>query len=190
MFNRIIFLLLTSLIFPTKLLNATESQGGMPQLNPESFTSQIFWLFFFFTFLFFLNHFYFLPILKKIRDNREKTIEDFISEAKKINSSVENIIQNIKKDYQLAKNDYDKIVQSSYEKKKLEYEKKLSDVDKSYETKKDALNNQLLETKNKVILNLENYALTLSDNIYKIIMQKKDSGTKSELKKLIMEIHK
>ena len=120
---RIIFLLFVNLIFLTKQINAAEGQGGMPQLNPESFTSQIFWLFFFFTLLFFLNHYYFLPKLEKIRAKREKTIEDFLSEAKKINNSVEKIMQDIEKDYKLARDDYDKIIQSSYEKKNLNAKK-------------------------------------------------------------------
>ena len=75
-------LALLFVVFFNQSISAAEGKGGMPQLNPESFSSQIFWLILFFFFLFLINHFIFLPKLEKIRSKRDKTIKDYLNEAK------------------------------------------------------------------------------------------------------------
>ena len=46
------FLLVSIVIFNFNYTNSAEGKGGMPQLNPESFSSQLFWLFVFFLILY------------------------------------------------------------------------------------------------------------------------------------------
>lgn len=82
------------LFFSNKVLGA-EEQGGMPQLNPESFTSQIFWLFVSFSILFFIVHFFLLPKLKSIREKRDDTINNYLSQTQKLNQQIDNIINQI-----------------------------------------------------------------------------------------------
>jgi len=79
--------------FLTENINAEESKGGMPQLNPESFTSQVFWLTLLFIILFLLNHYVFIPKLQKIRKKRDDTIDEQLKEAKRINDSMNTIIE-------------------------------------------------------------------------------------------------
>ena len=67
----------------------------MPQLNPESFISQLFWLLIFFTILYLIINSVFIPKIKKIREDRENTVQKLISESKSINDSIENIISKI-----------------------------------------------------------------------------------------------
>ena len=69
------------LFFSNNALGA-EGQGGMPQLNPESFSSQIFWLLVSFSILFFIIHFFLLPKLKKIREKREEIVTNYLSQHK------------------------------------------------------------------------------------------------------------
>ena len=63
------------------LLNETTfgAESGMPQLNPESFSSQLFWLFVFFTILFISINNYFVPKIMKVRNKREETINSLIA---------------------------------------------------------------------------------------------------------------
>ena len=68
------------LFFSNKVLGA-QGQGGMPQLNPASFSSQIFWLLISFSILFLIVHFFLLPRLKKIREHRDETINNYLSET-------------------------------------------------------------------------------------------------------------
>ena len=68
-------------------------RGGMPQLNPESFSSQIFWLFVFFSLLLFIMHFFFLPKIKNIRFKRNETIDTYLNETKELNKKIEDLIK-------------------------------------------------------------------------------------------------
>ena len=79
------------LIAPT--IFSAETKGGMPQLNPESFSSQIFWLVTLFAILFIFIHFFFFPKLIKIRQEREKTVENYLQKANEINDSVNKIVE-------------------------------------------------------------------------------------------------
>ena len=54
--HKIISWFFSILLFQANFVVAKES-GGMPQLNPEYYSSQIFWLIFFFSILFLLSHF-------------------------------------------------------------------------------------------------------------------------------------
>ena len=72
-----------------------EGKGGMPQLNPESFVSQLFWLLIFFTILYLIINSVFIPKIKKIREDRDNTVQKLISESKSINDSIENISESI-----------------------------------------------------------------------------------------------
>ena len=90
------------LFFSNNFLGA-EEQGGMPQLNPESFSSQIFWLFATFSILFLVIHFFLLPKLKKIREKREETISDYLSQTQKLNKQIDDLITQIDQELNKAK---------------------------------------------------------------------------------------
>jgi F-type H+-transporting ATPase subunit b len=79
--------------------------SGMPQLNPDSFASQLFWLTILFLIIYILNHYIFLPKIVKIRKERDKTIEGYLKEAKEVNMSVETLIEKIKTDFNNASTD-------------------------------------------------------------------------------------
>ncbi len=175
------------IVFFFKIVEATEEKGGMPQLNPESFSSQVFWLFFFFTLLLLVNHFYFLPKLKKIRSERDETIENYIKEAKKLNESIENIIQRIDGDLKLAKDNYDKEIKSSYDKSKTIYEAEIKKITEKYENKKVKLGEELIKSKKNILAKIHKYALPLSDQIYEKIMGEKKNGKIEEFKKALGE---
>ena len=118
-------LALLFVVFFNQSISAAEGKGGMPQLNPESFSSQIFWLILFFFFLFLINHFLFLPKLEKIRSKRDKTIKDYLNEAKSINDSVNIIIQKMNEELQKAKEERNSILKETFDKNKMQFEEKL-----------------------------------------------------------------
>ena len=89
------FLLTLVILISFRGSYSAEGKGGMPQLNPESFSAQLFWLLIFITFLFFIVTSIFIPKIKKIRNRRDETIDKLLSESKSINQSMENIIQKI-----------------------------------------------------------------------------------------------
>ena len=64
------------------LKNINAAEAGMPQLNPEYWFSQIFWLIIFFIILYLAVSKIYLPKIKNNLDNREKKIRDDLSQAK------------------------------------------------------------------------------------------------------------
>ena len=104
----VLYLFILSLAFFTNV-NGAESEG-MPQLNPESFSSQIFWLFISFSILFLIVHFFLLPRLKKVREHRDETINNYLSQTQNLNHQIDNIIAQIDKELNEAKTSFnDKI---------------------------------------------------------------------------------
>jgi F-type H+-transporting ATPase subunit b len=60
---------------------AEEQKGGMPQLDPHSYASQLFWLAIFFVLVFLFLHFIGLPRITAIIDERGKKIGGDIASA-------------------------------------------------------------------------------------------------------------
>ena len=67
------------------------ASSGMPQLNPQNFTSQIFWLGIAFCVLYWLMHKFALPYVRSIIDLREHTIQGNLEEAGRIRSEAQDI---------------------------------------------------------------------------------------------------
>ena len=77
----------------------------MPQLNPEFFVYQIFWLVLTFTFLFIFLWRISLPRISTVLEKREGKINDDIKEAKQLQAEAEKI--QIKIDSQLREAKYE-----------------------------------------------------------------------------------
>ena len=122
------------LICSNKVLGA-EGQGGMPQLNPESFSSQIFWLFVSFSVLFLIVHFFLLPKLKIVRKKREETVNNYISQTQKLNEQIDVIITQIDQELNKAKISFNNKIKEELEKNKIIFEKEVSLIEKNFETK-------------------------------------------------------
>ncbi len=176
---------LLSLVFFSKTIKAAEEKGGMPQLNPESFTSQIFWLTLLFVFLFLMNHFIFLPKVQNIRNKRKDKIEGYIKEAKKINDSINSIIEKIHEDLEKAKNEKNLIINKTFEENKKILDRKFSEINEEFEIKKNKLGKAIEANKTSILSNLPSLCVTLSDNLYEKIMNEKTKGSVKEFKQIV-----
>ncbi len=160
-------------------------KGGMPQLNPESFTSQVFWLFILFVTLFLINHYFFLPKINKIRKERDKTVDGFIKEANEINLSIDKINEQMKADLEDAKNKKNSSIKQSFETNKKILDKKIDEINSEFEDKKMKLNANIESTRNQIISTIPSICVSLSDTLYEKIMGEKQKGSTSEFNKLI-----
>ena len=88
--------IICTLIFNFALVSIAQSSesGGMPQLNPEFWISQIFWLTIFFVLLFVSLHYFFLP--RRLKKPTKKTITKLKEELKILKSNPEDIIKKLK----------------------------------------------------------------------------------------------
>ena len=168
--------------FSFKVFSA-EGNGGMPQLNPETFSSQLFWLVIFFILIFFVNHFLFLPKLEKVRALRKKTIDEYSFEAKEINDSILKIVEKMDTELKIAKDEYNSHIKKVYEDNRKVYENTLKDLNEKIEKKK--LNHLKSLSKNEASIrnNFPEICVELSNRLYENIMNEKISSNINEFKK-------
>ena len=167
LFGHLIFLnfLLTSLV------ESSES-GGMPQLNPEFWFSQIFWLIITFGFLFIVLSKLILPKISANLETRKSQILENIMAAEKQREAGENKIK-----------EYEKIILDSKNEAKNYFSKArrqiLKDIDKKRETLKNEINEEIKKAE-KEIVDLKNKS---PEKINKIVVE-----TSSDLVKQLIGV--
>ena len=167
LFGHLIFLnfLLTSLV------ESSES-GGMPQLNPEFWFSQIFWLIITFGVLFIVLSKLILPKISANLEARKSQILENIGAAEKQKEASENKIK-----------EYEKIILDSKNEAK-NYSSKargqiLKDIDKKRKTLKNEINEEIKKAE-KEIVDLKNKS---PEKINKIVVE-----TSSDLVKQLIGV--
>ena len=181
--NNIVFFILS--LFLTQEVMAKE---GMPQLNPEFWLSQIFWLIIFFGFLYFLIHKFFSPKLFTLMDQRA----DFLK-------SLTNETVNNKNQIQKLDDEYNKIINEAKKNSKENSARLNNEFIEKISIKKKEFENYLNAETAKVEDEINNFKQQALDNISEIASEfskeliEKITGTKpndSNLKAIILEISK
>jgi F-type H+-transporting ATPase subunit b len=142
MIKKVFFqLVILSFLFSMEAF-ASES-GGMPQLNPEFWISQIFWLTLTFGILYIALSKLILPKISKNLETRKSQILENIEAAEKQREESEKKIQN-----------YDKIISDSKMEAKKYFnqsrEKILKDINKKKEKIDEELNEEIKKTENEI----------------------------------------
>jgi len=111
-------------VFASSAAFAAES-GGMPQLDPNSWVPQIFWLIITFGFLYLVISKIVFPRLSESIEQRNDYVSDLVDEAKKLaeqteklNKDYEEFISNSKKEAQEIITNGRKKLNSEFDKKK------------------------------------------------------------------------
>ena len=175
------------LFFSNKVLGA-QGQGGMPQLNPASFSSQIFWLLISFSILFLIVHFFLLPRLKKVREHRDETINNYLSQTQNLNHQIDNIIAQIDKELNEAKTSFNDKIKEELENNKIILEKEVDLIEKDFEKKKEKLNHELLKSKDSFKKNVPKICMDLSNHLYEKILGEKTESDPKEFEKVIKDL--
>ena len=150
----------------TSLVESSES-GGMPQLNPEFWFSQIFWLIITFGFLFIVLSKLILPKISENLEARKSQILENIEAAEKQRETSENKIK-----------EYEKIIIDSKNEAKNYFskarEKILKDIDKKREILENEINKEIknvereiTDLKNKSPEKINKIAIETSSNLVK-----------------------
>tara|TARA_B100001996_G_scaffold289676_1_gene229863 strand:- start:16 stop:591 length:576 start_codon:yes stop_codon:yes gene_type:complete len=116
------------LAFLEKRLFAAEA--GMPQLNPEYWASQAFWLIVVFFSIYILVAKIFIPKIKSSIDMRENKIRKDLEEAKVFREEAEKKLKTYKELIESAKIDANKIISQSRQKLNEDIRSKKEDVKK------------------------------------------------------------
>jgi F-type H+-transporting ATPase subunit b len=133
----------------------------MPQLNPEFFVSQLFWLVISFTFLFIFLWRISLPRITNVLEKRASKINEDIKTAKQYQTKAEEIQTNIDNQLREAKIETADLIKSANNNFLEHITKELEQLDKSLNTKLD-------ETSAKIEKNKAESLNKINDQIYEI----------------------
>ena len=168
--------------------NLFAAEAGMPQLDPEYWASQAFWLILIFTILYFAISKFYLPKIKNNLDNRENKIKEDLENANKFREQSEAkikeyqiILENAKKEVSKihfdSKSILDKDIQLKKEKMEKEIEKEILKAQK-----------EILELKNNSISSINSIAGSIVSNIIENISG--DKLNESSIKATVEDISK
>ena len=146
------------------------SEAGMPQLNPEFWSAQIFWLILIFSTLYLIIWKIFLPKITYSIENRKSRLVNNLDEAQKLKEKAE-----------VKLKEYNKIIENSKNEAKKVIEEQRKKLDKDIELKKKNFNSQIEKELALVEKEIKDLKKTSLSNISKIA-----SETSAELIKNII----
>ena len=162
------FALCLVLVFDAK--QAFGAEVGMPQLNPEFWVSQIFWLILIFSSLYVVIWRVFLPKITNNIENRESRIVNDLNETQKLKENSEKKLREYNKIIEDAKREAKKMIEDS--KKKLEHDIKVKKQKFNEEIEKELLvvENEIKGLKKSSISNINKMAEKISFEVIKQII--------------------
>jgi F-type H+-transporting ATPase subunit b len=111
---------------------ALGSEAGMPQLNPEFWASQIFWLILIFSGLYFIIYKIFLPKIIYSIENRKSRVVNDLNEAQKLKENAE-----------IKLEEYNEIIEDSKKEAKKIIDDNKRKLDRDIEIKKQKFNEEV-----------------------------------------------
>jgi len=119
------------------------SESGMPQLNPEFWSAQIFWLIVIFSILYLIIWKIFLPKIGYSIENRKSKIVNDLQEAQKLKENTEKKLKEYEKIIRDSKIEAKKILEEA--KRKLE-----ADIEKKKEKFNSEIEEELLNVEKEI----------------------------------------
>ena len=123
----------------------------MPQLNPEFFVSQLFWLVVSFSFLLVFLWRISLPRIESVLDKRERKINDDISAAKKLQEEAEEIQKKIDEQLQKARLENKDFIKNTSISLQEKINNELDKIEKNLDKKIEESENVIKKNKNESI---------------------------------------
>ena len=146
-------------------------EGGMPQLNPEYWVSQIFWLVIVFTCLYITLSQIILPKISESLETRKSQVLQHLDQAEKFKEKSEKKIQEYQKILSEAKNQAKKIMNESRKKINQDIDERKNQLDKEIEKEIQAAEEEIKILKKNSINNINKIAIETSTEIVKSIME-------------------
>ena len=169
MFKNIIFY---SLVFSIALFTNVKGaeSGGMPQLNPEFWISQIFWLIITFSSLFLILSKIILPKISKNIEFRKSQILENIETAEQQKEESDNKIKQYENLILKSKNEAKNYFNKAREKILKDVDKKRESLEKEIDEEIDKAEKEILDLKNKSPEKIRKIAVETSSDLIKQII--------------------
>ena len=166
--KRVFFIVfIQSAIFSSKSLGAEE---GMPQLNPEFWFSQTFWLILVFTILYLIIWKRILPKITDNLENRKKTISTDLEEAQNLKKLAEERYKEYKKLINDAKNESGKIISESKLKLDQDLNNKKMEIQKEINREINEAEKEINSFKKKSLESVSKISKEISSEVIKKIL--------------------
>tara|TARA_B100001996_G_C18519865_1_gene538834 strand:- start:166 stop:705 length:540 start_codon:yes stop_codon:yes gene_type:complete len=146
------------------------SEAGMPQLNPEFWASQIFWLTIIFLSLYLIIWKIFLPKITYSIENRKSRIVNDLNEAQKLKENAEKKLIEYNKIIENAKKEAKKIVEENKKKLDKDIEIKKQKFNQDMEKEFDEVEKQIKDLKKSSVSNINKIASDTASEIVKEFM--------------------
>ena len=146
------------------------AEAGMPQLDPEFWVAQIFWLVLIFLSLYLVIWKIFLPRITTVVENRKLKIVNDLNEAQKLKESAENKLNEYNKIIEKSKKEAIKIIQDSKKKLDADIESKKQKFVEEIEKELTSAENEIKNLKKTSAANINKIAIEISNDILKKII--------------------
>ena len=156
-----------SAIFSSKSLGAEE---GMPQLNPEFWFSQTFWLVLVFVILYLIIWKRILPKITDNLENRKKTISSDLQEAQNLKKLAEERYKEYKKLINDAKNEAGKIISESKLKLDQDLNNNKMEIQKEIDREINEAEKEINNFKKKSLKSVSKISKEISSEVIKKIL--------------------
>jgi len=146
------------------------SEAGMPQLNPEFWTAQIFWLILIFSSLYLIIWKIFLPRVTYSIENRKSRIVKDLDEAQKLKDNAEKKLKEYNEIIEKSKREAKNIVEDSKKKLDENISSKKKKFNEEIEKELIAAEKEIKDFKKSSITNITNIASETSAEVIKKII--------------------
>ena len=152
------------------VLNANQgfgAEGGMPQLNPEFWASQIFWLILIFSGLYIVIWKIFLPKVTDSIENRKSRIINDLNETQKLKENAEKKLREYNKIIEDTKKEAKKIIEDNKKKLENDIKSKKQKFNEEIEKELISVEKEIKSLKKSSISSINKIAAEVSSEVIK-----------------------
>ena len=149
---------------------------GMPQLNPEFWAAQIFWLVLIFSILYIAISKIFLPKIINVIENRKLKIVSDVDEAQKLKDNAENKLKEYNQVIENSKKEAQKLMRDNKKQLDIDLEQKKQKFTEEIERELMNVEEEIKELKKTSLLSINKIATEITNDLLKKIM-----GTNSNM---------
>ena len=152
------------------LNEAYGSEAGMPQLNTEFWSAQIFWLILIFSILYLVIWKIFLPKITYSIENRKSRIINDLDAAQKLKESAEQKLKEYNKIIEDSKHEAKKIIEEGRKKLEIDIGNKKKDLNSQLDKEIAAVEKEIKDLKKTSISSISRIASETSSELMKKII--------------------
>jgi len=146
------------------------SETGMPQLNPEFWGAQVFWLILIFSILYLVIWKIFLPKITYSIENRKSRIVNDLDEAQKLKESAEKKLEAYNKIIENSKQEAKKIIEDGRKRLNQDIKNKKKDFNNQIEKEIAIIEKEIKDLKKASLLNISKIASETSTELMRKII--------------------